>query len=65
MYATCVVKAIVILNIVIAVLKTVGTAATLQIFWAIVTVKLQTIVSHSFLYRFLRFFKSMCTTDHF
>ena len=42
---------------IIAVFKIVGTAATLQLFWAVVAARLQTIVSHSFLHRFLRFFK--------
>ena len=37
----------------IAVFKIVGTAATLQLLW----LRLQTVVSHSFLHRFLRFFK--------
>jgi hypothetical protein len=42
---------------VIAVFKIVGTAAIPLLFWAVVAAKLQTIVSHSFLHRFLRFFK--------
>ena len=37
----------------IAIFKIVGTATTLQLLW----LRLQTIVSHSFLHRFLRFFK--------
>jgi hypothetical protein len=39
------------------VFKIVGTAAIPLLFWAVVAAKLQTIVSHLFLHRFLRFFK--------
>ena len=42
---------------IIAVFKIVGTAAIPLLFWAVVAAKLQTIVSHSFLHRFFRFFK--------
>ena len=41
----------------IAVFKIVGTAAIPLLLWAVVAAKLQTIVSHSFLHRFFRFFK--------
>src|ERR1700727_2615815 len=42
---------------IIAVFKIVGTAGTLQLFLGVVAAKLQTIVSHSFLHRFLGYFK--------
>jgi hypothetical protein len=39
---------------IIAVFKIIGTAAMPQLFWAVVAAKLQTIVSHSVLHRFLK-----------